>query len=273
MNPEPETLNIKTRNPTPVIVCGHQRSGTTLLYLLLQSHRQIELTREYNNFAWVNAPCRHYLNKLEKRHTHRMVIGAGTPRHPRIARWRDARFKTRYVRAVHRYARPFVTIDVIAQSMGKALRAADVVGDKYPDYVFKLDKFCAIDALKCIVIYRDVRDVARSTLEKCRAEWRNRPFAEKMDSPEKVADRWAESVRTMRAHEDRLLAVKYEQLVQEPAATLARIGEYLGVAPNGFKADIAQPDRIGKYKDELTVKQVDQLLYVAGDEMQALGYA
>ena len=50
-----------------LIITGHQRSGTTLLARLFDTHPEVRITGEFGNFQKIGAPRSQYLRRLLKR--------------------------------------------------------------------------------------------------------------------------------------------------------------------------------------------------------------
>ena len=50
--------------PRLTIVCGHQRSGTTMLRQLMNTHPEVMLTMEFRNFTHLGAPLHRYADRV-----------------------------------------------------------------------------------------------------------------------------------------------------------------------------------------------------------------
>lgn len=149
---------------------------------------------------------------------------------------------------------------------------ARVVGDKYPDYIWNLDRYVRMPSLTCIVIYRDCRDVASSTLQQVHTAWKGRRFATQMDTAEKVARRWVEAVEVMERNADGVHTLRYESLIAQPLPELEAIGAKLGVDPGRFPIHIIRDTSIGKHRQGLTPEALEAVMAIAGPTMQRLGY-
>jgi hypothetical protein len=79
------------------------------------------------------------------------------------------------------------------------------VDDKYPNYVFMSDKLTEVDGLSCWIIYRDCRDVTSSILKRVRNDWRNRSWANGINTVEKVATQWVRAIELMERCSDCIL--------------------------------------------------------------------
>ena len=153
-----------------------------------------------------------------------------------------------------------------------AFPAARVIGDKYPRYVFHLDKLAAYADLRRIIIYRDPRDVARSALEKAATDWKGKPFGNNLDTAEKVAAHWVKSMDMLERCAPHVHALRYESLIQDPKSAMTALGRYLGVDPEGFMTSRIHDSGIGKHRDELTPEQIRTLEEIAGPTMRRWGY-
>jgi hypothetical protein len=115
-------------------------------------------------------------------------------------------------------------LPLLADRYGKP--NASAIGDKSPDFFTAPELVEAIaEASRLIYTVRDPRAVLRSI-------WRQTD-----STPAEKAERWEflkANIRCWRPHWDRpnLLTVRYEDLVREPVATMARVYAHLGLAPS-----------------------------------------
>jgi hypothetical protein len=181
-------------------------------------------------------------------------------------------FVARYLLKMSKHWRRRITVPIIEGTLRRMFPEACVVGDKYPDYLFSLDSLVKRHGLFCLVLYRDCRDVTNSTLEKARTVWHGRPFAEQMNTAEKVATRWVHGIEIMERHADKLHIIGYEDLVQQPEQVFGALGKWLGVDAAGFPTHIIRDTSIGKHKHGLTGKEQETVMKIAGPTMARLGY-
>lgn len=261
------------------LVCGHPRSGTTLLCILLDSHPQISLTFELGSFRNLGLGPKEYLDKLRvhtRRKTRRTFVRFGesavTRRVQVLNNWANRWFLFRYFRGIRRLGVEHVRAADVERVLGRLFPRARIVGDKYPGYVFELDALTAEPAVKCVAIYRDGRDVAASVLKKVNTDWKGRSWTSKFDTAAKVADRWVNAVEIMERNAGRVLALRYERLVREPAAAARELGEWLGVNPAGFDLGIVHSESVGKHRSALPEADVQAILDVAGPTLRRLDY-
>jgi hypothetical protein len=162
-------------------------------------------------------------------------------------------------------------------------------GDKTPAYVHHIDRLAAIwpDA-RFVVLVRDGRDVALSVM--------GVPFGP--NNAWAAARSWVAAIRAGRhaatRYPARVLELRYEDLVTEPAKWLETTCSFLGMAFDEDMLSIEKTDRskvvsdqsawftnvwsgittaaVGKWRTELSPRQVEAFETVAGDELRLLGY-
>ncbi len=184
----------RSGTPRPIFIVGCPRSGTTLLRLILDSHPSISAGPE-SRFLWG-------IRAIEERNWPTLA-GFGLDR----AEWHDnvrSLFEAFHLR--------------YAEHQGKIRWA-----DKSPDYALMLDYIDVLYPESQIVhIVRDPRDVIDA--------WR-RFYGFK--SVRRSAHAWVRYVRSAHefgaAHpEDRVLELRYEDLVRDPEPTLRKLLSWLG---------------------------------------------
>lgn len=252
----------------PLIITGHQRSGTTLLARLLNAHPEVRITGEFGNFLEVGAPRGRYVRRQLKRWGG--IVVRGWRRNVMI---QSNRFVLQYLQQIAGGGADGVTVEVIEKALHELLPGAKVVGDKYPEYIWSLDNLAANEGLSILVIYRDCRDVTSSTLLRARTDWRRMPlFVRKLDTAEKVARRWVRAIELMEAHRAKIFMLRYEELVTTPSEQMGRIAEWLGIDRPGFDVQHISDRSIGKYRRGLTPAEIDTVMEIAGPTMARIGY-
>ena len=266
----------KTNRSAPrlAIVCGHLRSGTSVLRQLLNTHPEVMVTLEFRNFTRLGAHLPRYLTRV-RWHRWRFDLVSLTHGAPRWRRLPDGgAFVFLYALGILRYSRRGrVTLDSIRSTLHTILPWAEVVGDKYPGYIYNLDRLAARPELKPIVIFRDGRDVVASTMEMAGTEWKGRRFAKKLDTPHKVAGRWVEAIARQERNASRILSIQYEELMTRPEPVMERLGSYLEIDPAGFRTEILHSGSIGRHRRALRRKDLEAIEVVAGDTLRRLGYS
>lgn len=259
-----------------LIVTGHARSGTSLLWTLCNQHPDIRLTLEFGNFRGINSPTPAYLLRLGSGWLRRANLLQPVLHKPSLKPWecrlRNHTFFFRYAWKIIRAGKPVVDGAVISSAMKDLLKDHRIVGDKYPNYIFSLDKLVGNSGLSLLVIYRDCRDVVSSVLKKVRTEWSSFTFARNIDTAPKIALHWMQAIETMELFAAHLYIIRYEDLVRHPEDTLAALGAWLDVDPKAFPAGWVRDASIGKYKTGLTDQELRETLDIAGPTMQRFGY-
>lgn len=259
-----------TPEPRSFLVTGHPRSGTTVLTRVLNTHPDIGATSELGAFLGLGTPYAEYRRGLRLDYRDRPVVGVGTGS-PRARRWASRRFVAAFRYAIWRSRESPITLEVVTEILSGCLRRA-CVGDKLPAYVFALDQLASIPGLRRVVIVRDCRSVAASTLERVRTGWSGRSWTERLDTPEKAAGNWLRAVESVERNAGQLHVLRYEDLVDDPGACLEEVAGYLGVAPGGFDAGlIRRPDRRAA-RGGLEGRDLAAVEAAAGEAMRRWGY-
>jgi hypothetical protein len=180
-------------------------------------------------------------------------------------------FVLQYLQKIARYRQEPIGVPEIEAALKNMYPYARIVGDKYPDYVFRLKKLTAGETLRCLFIYRDPRDVASSSVKRARTDWQ-KSWPEELRQPENIARRWVQFIEMMESCNGQILPVCYERLVTQPQDALGEIGEWLDVDPVQFRHEIVQVTSVGKHSQGLSEQEISAVLAIAGPTMQRLGY-
>src|SRR5215210_61149 len=201
--------------PMPIIV-GAERSGTTLLRLMLDAHPELVIPPETHFIDRAAEACEYASDPrqafLETVTSHR--------------RWGDFRIEE------GRLAQRIATIEPF--DLSEALRTFYELyaerfgkprwGDKTPNYVHRMNLIQGLlPEAHFIHIIRDGRDVALST----RDLW----FGP--DSIEEAAQRWCKTIEEARRQSRELphyLEIRYEDLVSNTESTLRKIGVFVDLS-------------------------------------------
>lgn len=268
----------------PLIIAGMPRSGTTLLQQLCDNHPQMRVTKEFGNYLFVGEPLTGYMKgttlrvwringkwrpqgvrqevatSLYKRIWHRTVNN--------IANGLSA--TTQVLRLARRGTGPVTLSALVAAE--KVNGNTRIVGDKFPQYIFRMDQFVELPELLRLVIYRDCRDVTSSFLKKLEADWKNQRWTRPLNTVETIARKWVDGIEIMERYAERLFTVRYETLVSQPHSELRRIAEWLNVDPSGFNPKTVYGSSVGNYRHGLTPRQLEAVLEVSGPTLKRLGY-
>ncbi len=216
---EPLAANRQEDGETPFFICGCGRSGTTLLRAVMLGHSRLNVS-----------PETHYIRHLVG---HVSLSGRLSPEqvtdavnrilaHPR---WREMEIADAEFRA-EAMALPSPRLgDVLNLVYQRHARAAGKArpGDKTPDYIRYVPQLLEIypDA-KFIHLVRDGHDVAVSYAE---VGWGHAYQGEEFE--------WTQAVRAALSYRnepfaDRILEVRYEDMVVDLEGTIRRICAFLG---------------------------------------------
>ena len=73
-------------------------------------------------------------------------------------------------------------------------------------------------------------------------------------------------------HRDTLCVMRYEDLIKDKDRELKVLGEWLGVDPAGFDAEMIRDTSIGKYENGLSDEDLRMVMDIAGPTMAKMGY-
>ena len=271
---------------TPIFIVGADRSGTTLLRVMLVQHPDIAIPpeshfvprlwrrrRRYAKRGLLTKPAR-FLEALEAE--------------PRFRKWK---LPIGAVREELSTGRSGTFVDALAAPFRAYARTQDKQrwGDKTPSYaehVALLDRLWP-DA-QFIHVIRDGRDVALSVADLPKQLHKH---------PASAAPSWARRVRHARAAarmgEKRYREVFYEDLVANPRDVLEQICNFLGVTfdprmldhANGALEHVPEQERkrhsrlslpptigLRDWRSQMRPSDVREFEAIAGRELSALGY-
>lgn len=255
-----------------LLITGHPRSGTQLLQKVVNSHPEVALTNEFGCFRALGTPPTLYGLGIMGRcwARRKLPILAGAGRRQRLLR--SYAFEARFLARLYQQRPPLVQAADVEALLQHLFPEASVVGDKFPDYVFSLHQFAGLADLSTVVIYRDCRDVVASYLERLRGGWHRMPVFSAFDTPQKIAARWARAIAQMQRCQSGVLTVCYEDFVRAPRPTLERLGQQLGLAPEGFSVATIRASSVGRHEERLSQEELTAIWQTAGTTMKALGY-
>ena len=257
--------------PIAVIIGGHPRSGTTLLNHLCNSHPDITTTFEFKSFAGIQSRSKRYLRLLSDPEKIKPILQQPNI-HLQKNRQASEDFYIKFTQSIPTLRNPVIQFADVYSAYRYALPDVRVFGDKYPGYVFMLDKFANIPELRKVIIYRDPRDVAISTLEKAHNEWKGKSFGRKLNTADKVAVNWVKAIEAMEKHAGSIHIIRYEELIRDPQSILSTLGVYLGVDPDGFDYSKIRRSSVSRYRTGLSPEEIYQIEEIAGQTMESLGY-
>lgn len=203
----------------PFFVVGAQRSGTTMLRLMLNAHPDVAVPFESGFLVKFYWGCHRYGDLGVPANAARLLADISDHPYAKKARLVEDR-EAILDRPIRNYA------DMVDAIFGAyaAARGKSRWGDKTPTYVTDVDVLRAVfPRCKIIHLVRDGRDVAIS----------NRSISWGSRNVPKVASDWR--WKTLLAHKvgrllgDDYLLVQYEKLVLCPEQSLRVITEFLGI--------------------------------------------
>ena len=256
-----------------LILCGHQRSGTTLLQSVCNSHPDVTVTMEMGSFLSLDTSYRDYARHMMKTW---WTIKNQWRIHPKYRFLRGnllANFALirNYLRHLRRHANQTINASNVELGLRKTFRTP-IVGDKWPDYLRLLNDSRSLDGQQILICYRHPLDVTSSTLQMARTRWKSQPWVSRLDTAEKVAQRWVRAMQMMERHESKVHAVRYEDLVKQPQTFSRHLGQWLGVDPNRFDVSSIQSKSVDSYRKRLTPEEIETVVQIAGPRMEQTGY-
>jgi LPS sulfotransferase NodH len=271
----------------PFFVVGVDRSGTTLLSLMLDAHSRIAIPYESNFFV------RYYQQKelfedLKDRND-RLALVKSILSTPYVKKW-DWKITPEEVIDLDKCSNLQNTISQIYQAYADSF-GKDIWGEKsplYTEHIYLLNDL--FPSARYIHIIRDGRDVALSIMQRW---WGPNDFANAI----RYWNRTIICARKMlkMLPKERYIEVRFEDLVSNPANEIKKITDFIGVdfeekMVSGYTKTAQQkvgerihqhhvhltkpPSSSQAYKWKKTLKPVDQAIayQIAGDTLVELGY-
>jgi protein-tyrosine sulfotransferase len=243
----------------PLFVVGMWRSGTSLLYALLNQHPQIALLYESDLL------------------TLKPVFSLGRKTGwwmPKIEAWN---------RALTRHQIDGQRIDPGIRDMAGAFRAvagqyaqrkgATVWGCKSPNYYDQLPALAdCFPSAKFLILWRDPADVLRSVIRAGQTDsWFARPGMElrALLGYERMA-RAAEELERRRAS---VFQLRYEDLIGDPRATMQAISDFLGLRFDPRTVSLEGSDRSAVYEGEHHAMVKSSAIRTSGERAEVLSPA
>lgn len=264
----------------PVFVVGCERSGTTLLAVLLGRHTSIAMM-----------PESHFFHIVKRGQTDAQVDREAALR-AFFANWTSASLDLNEANVRERFARQEPTYRSLLKAAMEEFAAAHGkarCGEKTPLHLQDVDTILKwFPEARVVGIVRDGRDVVLSLLE---MPW---TVDKRVRS---VAWRWAKLLRLTRKWEsafpEKFLLVRYEDLLLAPVETMRKVDAFVGeafeqeqldpkvatdvvnVQTEKYKADAVKdidPSRIAGWKKKATPLQLREMHSVIDVELENCGY-
>lgn len=280
-------VRTRTRAKAPVFIVGSPRSGTTLLYHTLLSAGNFAIYRSETHIFNVFAP--HYGDLRTPANRRKMVDEWLQSKYFRLTGLDAEETRAHLMRECRN---PGDFLRIVMENTARAQKV-ERWAENTPEHLLYLREIKrTIPEALFIHIIRDGRDVALS-LDKKR--WVQPFLWDRPDSPLVCGLYWEWMVRVGRRAGPALgpdyLEVRYEDLVQEPRQTLARLGQFiehdldydriLQVAigsvrepDTSFPRDRAEEgfNPVGRWKNALPTPQLARLEGLIGPYLMELGY-
>jgi hypothetical protein len=262
----------------PIFIVGAPRSGTTLLRNLLNRHPAIAICRETHFSNFIYRRRRSFGNLAEARNRKRLAKEyLSIQRLQRMNMDLEALQSTLILEGVSYPAFFASLLRFYARSQGKRR-----CGEKTPQHALFVPTLLQWYPGACILhLVRDPRDVVASLL--------HMPWAPKsVIGNARLWSHFNRSVLRSQAY-PRYRMIRYEQLAANPEQELSQICEFLGeeYSPAMLTPDRSlsperpwfrraegpvTPQRIEKWREELTNEDVALVEWLVGSQMQELGY-
>lgn len=205
----------------PVFVVGCQRSGTTLLAVMLDRHSRIAVLPETQFFSHVAPHLRRQAGTLasmvDRALSEPTIAACGLSREVILDRLRQDQLPRDQQTPEALFG---ALLDAYAER-----RAKPRAGEKSCGHIFHLDHLCThFPHAKVIAIVRDGRDVVRSL----RSSLNDRSRSVSLACLE-----WRRSLRALeqageRLTHDQLLVIRFEELIAQPQAILESVCRHIG---------------------------------------------
>jgi hypothetical protein len=267
---------IRHRRKDPVFVVGHGRSGTSILSTLLRSHLQVAFGTESQFFVRYYRQLTRYGDL--KREPNRRFLVEDLSRERFFQRSKKYGVRLDVERAV-RDADPQTYAGVLAAIMRQNAECQQMErwGDKTPEYTAHLPLLRELfPTAQFIHIVRDGRDVALSGYQMHFGA--KNAFA--------AARQWSSMLRQVQAFaatmpETAFMELRYEDLLTNTARAFEQIIGFLDIEdPDGeVKARIGaaaaadlRAGNFGKWKTDLSRREQEMFVAIAGSELAHYGY-
>jgi glycosyltransferase involved in cell wall biosynthesis len=297
-----EIANLPSSKSTalsPIFIIGAERSGTTLLRLMLTAHPDICIPPESLFFVALEskygaAPdllpqVEDFLNDLYNNNFHRFWEWNVDPK-LLLNNWKSYH-QLSYTQAVE------TVYQTYCQQFDPA---ASIWGDKNPFHIYQLGKIKRyFPGVKVILIVRDFRACYSSVKKLVAKEQERGEVWQGIKTIGGLTHQWNQVVKIIEKYHqkwEQFYLVSYEDLVREPSAQLAKICKWVGV---DFQESMLQfyqknaelglvpvnqmvwhpntlepigSDRINAWQDELSVTELETIELMNWKNLEKLGY-
>jgi hypothetical protein len=250
-----------------VLVCGHPRSGTTMMASLLSSHPEMSVFHELGVFDVEGAPTLEQY--LERVRAYSRLGLAGDE-----SGWlRRVPVLERFQAVMRARAPDNVRFEEALSGLRETLRQPRILGDKLPAYLGQLAHFPDDPRVTYVILYRDGRAVVNSAIERRRdGHWAGTPWATQFDHPVTAARSWLSAVDLMEQQAHRAVILRYEDLVTDPRRALTPLADILGIDVRQFDFRIPRQVSLNRWREKMDPEHIRLVEATAGETLQRLGY-
>jgi len=251
-----------------VVVGGHVRSGTTMMGQVINTHPDIVAMHELRAFSGLKRTWFGHMRRIKHKNLMPLPLDRAQDRGNR-RRLRTWWFIARYGAFLlpHFW---WIRYEDVRRALQWANPSARIVGDQSAQSHSQMFFLSRQPDCRVIIMHRDCRDVAQSTLRLTRTTWANQGMG-KLDASA-IATRWVRQMERLDRVNEGVMLVRYEEFVANPGPAVERLGAFLGVDPAGFRTDFVRKDSVGKHRDGLTADETAAVLKVAGPTLRRMGY-
>jgi len=272
--PSKQEIIQKIKRSPPIFVVGCQRSGTSMLFRIIQRYLKIGFGRDNGHFLRLKRNLAYYGDLNEKKNIHNILNDIITiPEFKKRFRGLDIN-NDEFINNLetHTYS------EIVRQFYAEWAYFNGNIrwGGKTPDYTFHLlDLQALFPDLRIVHIYRDGRDVALSLFN---LNWgpKNTYMAAK------YWDKRVQSVRNLQEslNNENFFQISYEDLLQNPVLIFDEFLNFIAYegkeqVMENFRNtifDFVRPDNIFKWKKKMSEHQIETFERVAGNLLHELNY-
>lgn len=294
-----EEDKVLPKRETPIIIIGNNRSGTSLLRLMLTCHEKIIIPPESHFMLW-NYDKYHLWKPSDGFEIFLTDLFAST----KFETWELTRTELEHF---FRIRKPLSYSELVADIYIyyglKKDKNATLWGDKNSLWVEKLPVlYLLFQKAKFVHIVRDGRDIATSYINLNRhARGGDKYFPKLPNQIEQIAELWNNNINAISKFLSSMpvqsyIEIKYEDLICANEATIDKILGFFGLPSSqsvflyydinkvknyepkdflGWKEKLNEPldeSNIGKYKYELRPSEIKIFEHIAAEALEKYGY-
>jgi len=253
--------------PRVVIVGGHVRSGTTMLGKVMNTHPDIVMMHEFRGFGRLNRPWWRHLKGIKHSSLVPLPLDDRRKKFGELGTWW---FIARYAVFLLPHF-PKIRYADARRALQLCYPKARLVGDQAAQNHSQMLPLSKQKDCRVVIIHRDCRDVVQSTVRRLRSDWAEKPRMGRWDVAT-IATRWVRMMDRLEQADERIMKVRYEEFVADPAPTIERLGEFLQVDPAGFRTDFVRKDSVGLHRSVLSEGEMATVMEIAGPTLKRMGY-